>query len=156
MIKQVSLHLSQLTVFVSADMRDLIEREAADVFCAEAVAIFCYQVRKFIGAYVAALGGLDTLVFTGGIGQSAATIRERICAEMDCMGITLDPRSNASNASVISTDDSPVTVRVIKTDEDLIVARHTCRVVTNLALSGGPRPRTSRLMPACQPSWTLI
>jgi acetate kinase len=115
----------------SADMRDLIEREAENTRCAEAIAIFCYRVRKFIGAYTAALGGLDTLVFTGGIGEHAAVIRERICARLNCIGISLDADANAKDAAVISTKDSRVTVRVIRTNEDLMIARHTWRVLTN-------------------------
>jgi acetate kinase len=115
----------------SADMRDLLEHESTDTHCAEAIAMFCYQVRKFIGAYAAALGGVDTVVFTGGIGEHAAVVRERICAGMDFMGILLDATANASNASVISAKDSRTTVRVIKTNEDLIIARHACRLITN-------------------------
>src|ERR1051326_5795140 len=114
----------------SADMRDLLERESTDAHCAEAVAMFCYQARKFIAAYAAAVGGLDTLVFTGGIGEKAAVIRERICSRMDFMGIVMDATANGSNAPVISAKDSHVTVRVINTNEDLIIARHTWRVIT--------------------------
>ena len=109
----------------SADMRDLIERESTDTRCAEAIAIFCYRVRKFIGAYTAALGGLDTLVFTGGIGEHAAVIRDRICTGLNCIGIALDTGANDSDAAVISAKHSPVTVRVIETNEDLMIARHT-------------------------------
>ena len=114
----------------SADMRDLLERESTDAHCAETIAMFCYQARKFIAAYAAALGGLDTLVFTGGIGEKVAVIRERICFGMDFMGIVLDATANGSNAPVISGKDSHVTVRVINTNEDLIIARHTWRVIT--------------------------
>ena len=115
----------------SADMRDLLERESTDTHCAEAIAMFCYQARKFIGAYAAALGGVDTLVFTGGIGEHAAVVRERICAGMDFMGILLDNTENASNAAVISAKHSRTTVRVIKTNEDLMIARHAWRLITN-------------------------
>ena len=115
----------------SADMRDLIERESTDTRCAEAIAIFCYHVRKFIGAYTAALGGLDTLVFTGGIGEHAAVIRDRICTGLNCIGIALDAGANGSDAAVISAKNSLVTVRVIKTNEDLMIARHTRHVITN-------------------------
>jgi acetate kinase len=115
----------------SADMRDLIEREPTDTRCAEAIAIFCYRVRKFIGAYTAALGGLDTLVFTGGIGEHAAVIRDRICTGLNCIGIKLDAGANRSDAAVISAKDSLVTVRVIQTNEDLMIARHTSQLITN-------------------------
>lgn len=113
----------------SSDMRNLLERESTDPRSAEAIAMFCYQARKYIGAYTAILGGLDTLVFTGGIGENAAIIRARICAELDFLGIALEPQENASSAAVISRNGEPVTVRVIKTNEDLIVARQTWRVV---------------------------
>jgi acetate kinase len=120
----------------SPDMRNLLERESTDTRCAEAVSMFCYQAKKFIGAYTAALGRLDTLVFTGGIGENSAVIRNRISAGMDCIGITLDGAANASNAPVISPNGSPVTVRVIQTNEDLVIARHTWRVITNMNSRG--------------------
>lgn len=109
----------------SADMRDLLEGESRDRDAAEAVALFCYQARKFLGALAAALGGLDTLVFTGGIGEHAAPIRERICAHLAFLGIALVPERNDAHAAVISSDDGRVTVRVMKTNEDLMIARHT-------------------------------
>src|SRR5439155_7587763 len=115
----------------SADMRDLLQREATDQRCADAIALFCYQATKFIGAYTAALGGLDVLVFTGGIGEHAAIIRDRICAGLDCIGINLDRLANESHAPVISASTGAVLVRVMKTNEDLMIARHTKRVITN-------------------------
>ena len=113
----------------SADMQDLLEREAYDGRAAEAVALFCYQAKKFLGALVAALGGLDALVFTGGIGEHAAPVRERVCESLEFLGIRLDPDRNAAHAPVISSDDAAVTVRVVPTDEDLMVARHTRRLI---------------------------
>jgi acetate kinase len=113
----------------SSDMRNLLERESSDPRSAEAIAMFCYQARKYIGAYAAILGGLDTLVFTGGIGENSAIIRERICEQLDFIGIALEPRENASSAEVISRNGESVTVRVIKTNEDLMIARQTWRVV---------------------------
>src|SRR5439155_6540053 len=98
----------------SADMRDLLDREATDPRAAEAVEIFCYQARKFIGALAAVLGGLDTLVFTGGIGENAAAVRERIAAGLGFLGVRLDPARNAGHAPVISVDGSAVAVRVIR------------------------------------------
>jgi len=114
----------------SPDMRDLLERESADQHAAEAIALFCYQAKKYLGALVAALGGLDTLIFTGGIGEHAASVRLRICEGLEFLGIRLDPQRNATHAAVISRDgnlqaDSSVTVRVMQTDEDLMIARHT-------------------------------
>ena len=114
----------------SPDMRDLLERESADQHAAEAIALFCYQAKKYLGALVATLGGLDTLIFTGGIGEHAASVRQRICEGLECFGIRLDPQRNAAHATVISRDgnlqaDSSVTVRVLQTDEDLMIARHT-------------------------------
>jgi acetate kinase len=113
----------------SADMRDLLDREAYDGRAALAVALFCYQAKKFLGALAAALGGLDALVFTGGIGEHAAPVRERICEDLEFLGIRLDTDRNAAHAPVISSDDAAVTVRVVPTDEDLMVARHTRRLI---------------------------
>jgi acetate kinase len=113
----------------SADMRDLLEREAYDGRAAEAVAIFCYQAKKFLGALATALGGLDALVFTGGIGEHSAPVRERICEGLGFLGIRLDPDSNAAHAPIVSADDAAVSVRVVPTDEDLMVARHTKRLI---------------------------
>ncbi len=113
----------------SSDMRDLLAREAGDVRAAEAVAIFCYQAKKWIGAYAAALGGLDTLVFAGGIGEKAPVIRTRICEGLGFLGLELDESRNALNAALISTDAARVAVRVISTDEEVMIARSTCRVL---------------------------
>jgi acetate kinase len=113
----------------SSDMRELVERETQDVRAAEAVALFCYQVKKWIGAFAAALGGLDTLVFTGGIGESAPLIRERICAELGFLGIELDPQRNAQHAPLISPDTGNVKVRMIRTDEELMIAKSVIRVL---------------------------
>jgi acetate kinase len=113
----------------SADMRDLLARSATDVRAAEAIAVFCYQVRKFLGAYVAALGGLETLVFTGGIGEHAPVIRKRICDGLDCFGIQIDPAFNDANAAVISASGAPVAVHVIRTNEELMIAHHTALAI---------------------------
>jgi acetate kinase len=107
----------------SSDMRDLLAQEAPDIRAAEAVALFCYQAKKWIGAFAAALGGLDTFVFAGGIGENAPQVRARICEGLGFLGIELSDSRNAQPAEVISTDASPVTVRVIRTDEDLMIAR---------------------------------
>jgi acetate kinase len=113
----------------SSDMRDLLEHEKKDVRAAEAVALFCYQAKKWIGAYAAALGGLDTLVFAGGIGENAPIIRTRIGEGLVFLGIELDNARNAKTAAVISKNSSRVNVRVIRTDEELMIARsvlHCC------------------------------
>jgi acetate kinase len=114
---------------ISADMRILLERESTDVRAAAAVALFCYQAKKWIGAFSAALNGLDTLVFAGGIGENAAAIRERICAGLDFLGVQIDETKNRSGAPVISAAASRVTVRVIRTDEEVMIARAVCRLL---------------------------
>ena len=114
---------------ISSDLRDLLAREADDIRAAEAVGLFCYQAKKWIGSFAAALGGLDTLVFAGGIGENAPLIRERICEGIGFLGIALDNVRNAANASLISAKASPVTVRVIRTDEELMIARSVSRVL---------------------------
>jgi acetate kinase len=110
----------------SSDMRDLLARETSDQRAAEAVALFCYQTKKWIGAFAATLGGLDTLVFTGGIGENAPVIRARICDGLEFLGIELDQQRNTANAEVISTGASSVGVRVIRTDEELMIAKTVC------------------------------
>jgi acetate kinase len=113
----------------SSDMRDLLDRETRDVRAAEAVALFCYQVKKWIGGFAAVLGGLDTLVFAGGIGENAPTVRARICDGLGFLGIELDEKRNAANESVISAAASRVAVRVIRTDEERMIAETVCRVL---------------------------
>jgi acetate kinase len=107
----------------SSDMRDLLDHEKRDVRAAEAVALFCYQAKKWIGSYAAALGGLNTLVFAGGIGENAPLVRARICEGLGHLGIELSEPRNAKNAGVISAVGSRVPVRVIRTDEELMIAR---------------------------------
>jgi acetate kinase len=111
----------------SSDMRDLLKHETQDVRAAEAVALFCYEVKKWIGAFAAALGGLDTLVFAGGIGENAPVVRTRICEGLGFLGIQLEERQNATNEGVISAATSRVSVRVIHTDEEVMIARSVCR-----------------------------
>ena len=112
----------------SSDMRDLCAAEATDVRAAEAVALFCYQAKKWIGAYAAALGGLDTLVFAGGIGENAASVRARICDGLAFLGVELNHTRNTKCAPVISKHGSRATVRVIRTDEELMIARSVARL----------------------------
>jgi acetate kinase len=118
-----------------SDMHDLLQREGQDVRAAEAVALFCYQVKKWIGAFAAALGGLDTLIFAGGIGENAPLVRARICGGLGFLGFELNESRNAESAGVISTDASRIEVRVIHTDEELMIARSVCRVL-GLEVSG--------------------
>jgi acetate kinase len=121
----------------SSDMHDLLGRASRDPRAAEAVDLFCYQARKWIGAYAAALGGLDTLVFAGGIGENAPSVRARICEGLGFLGVRLDPRRNRANAAVISRGE--VGVRVIRTDEELMIARSIKRV-----LGRGPQKKSSK------------
>lgn len=116
----------------SSEMKVLLERRSTDPAAALAVKMFCYQIRKFIGAFAAALGGLDTLVFTGGIGERAAPVRAEICEGLEHLGITIDDAANARHAEVVSRAGRCV-VRVVQTDEDLMIARHTREIV----LAGG-------------------
>ena len=112
---------------ISSDMRDLLAQEAGDVRAAEAVALFCYQAKKWIGSFVAALGGLDTLVFAGGIGENSPLVRARICEGLSVLGIELNESRNAQSAGVISTNASRAKVRVLRTDEELMIARSVLR-----------------------------
>jgi acetate kinase len=105
------------------------------------VALFCYQIKKAIGSFAAALGGLDTLVFAGGIGENAHRVRARICAGLEFLGIELEPKRNTANEGVISAATSRVHVRVIHTDEELMIARSVCRVL-GLAISSEPMAET--------------
>jgi acetate kinase len=107
----------------SSDIRDLLKIEDNDIRAQEAVALFCQEVRKRIGAFAAVLGGLDTLVFAAGIGENAPVIRQRICQDLEFLGIRLAPRRNRGNAAVVSPSKSRVTVRVIRTDEEVMIAQ---------------------------------
>ncbi len=113
----------------SADMRDLLGKVSHDARAADAVELFCYRAKKYLGAYAAVLGGLDVLVFTGGIGEHAPTVRERICSGLEFLGICLDPSRNEAHAPLISSSDSRVSVRVIQTDEDRMIVRHVIAVL---------------------------
>jgi acetate kinase len=113
----------------SSDMRDLLDREEQDVRAAEAVALFCYQVKKWIGAFAAALGGLDTVVFAGGIGENAPEVRARICEGLGFLGIELEEKRNAANEGMISAAAARVAVRVIRTDEELMIAKTVCHIL---------------------------
>ena len=113
----------------SSDMHDLLEHETEDVRAAEAVELFCYQVKKWIGAFAAVLGGLDTLVFAGGIGENAPVVRARICNGLGFLGIEMQEEQNKIGAPLISAISSRVAVRVIHTDEEWMIAKTVCRVL---------------------------
>jgi acetate kinase len=113
----------------SSDMRELLQREKEDVRAAEAVALFCYQAKKWIGSFAAALGGIETLVFSGGIGENAPAVRARICDGLGFLGIELEEKHNAANEGVISAASSRVVVRVIRTNEEQIIAKTVCQVL---------------------------
>jgi acetate kinase len=105
-----------------SDMRTLLAVRDRDKRAAEALDIFCRQARKFIGAYAAAMGGLDTLVFSGGIGEHAAEVRAEICGDLRFLGIEIDSARNEKDERLITTDRSRVSVRVIPTDEERVMA----------------------------------
>jgi acetate kinase len=113
----------------SSDMRDLLAKEANDPHAAQAIEMYCYHARKHLGALASVIGGLDTLVFTAGIGTYSPVIRRRICEGTEFLGIRLNATRNDASAAVISSDTSPATVRVMKTDEELMIARHTCKLL---------------------------
>ncbi len=111
----------------SSDMHELLSVEKTDVRAAEAVSLFCYQIKKWIGAFAAALGGLETLIFSGGMGENSPAIRSRICTGLGFLGVELDRDKNAANAPVIS--KSSIAVRVIPTDEELMIAKSVSQVL---------------------------
>jgi acetate kinase len=116
----------------TSDMKALLQNSQTDNAARMAVQMFAYQVRKFIGAYAAVLNGLDTLVFTGGIGERAAEVRAEICSDLEYLGVAVDMEANARNAEVISPPGTKCTLRVVQTDEDLMIASHTRNVVRAL------------------------
>jgi acetate kinase len=113
----------------SSDIRDLLAREGEDARAADAVALFCYQIKKWIGAFAAALGGVDTLVFAGGIGENAVAVRARVCEGLQYLGIQLDDARNAQCAALVSVDSGSVAVRVIRTDEESVIADATVQLL---------------------------
>jgi acetate kinase len=116
----------------STDMRELIQVKNKDSRAFEAFELFCYQAKKWIGSFCSVLNGLDTLVFSGGIGENAPEVRARICDSMSFLGIEIDPTKNLNNESVISSDLSKVCVRVIRTNEELMIAKLVCGVLKYL------------------------
>jgi acetate kinase len=114
---------------LSPDMRVLLAHEKDNPRAKLAIDLFCYQARKFIGSLASALSGVNTLVFTGGIGENASEIRHRICEGLEFLGIEVDVTQNSTSAEVISPANRPVIVRVMKTNEELMIARHTHRLL---------------------------
>ena len=112
---------------ISQDMRELLASGKPEA--AEAVELFCYRIVREIGSLAAALGGLDALVFTGGIGEHAAPVRERVCAKLGWLGVELDPAANAADAKVISTASSRTVAMVLPTNEEWMLARHTAELI---------------------------
>ncbi len=119
----------------SSDVKDLLEREVSCPEAREALDLFCYLAKKHLGALAAVIGGLDTLVFTGGIGENAAPVRARICLGLEYLGVHLDLERNGRNEAVISVAQSPAAVRVIRTNEAWVIARHTEAVLRGMAVS---------------------
>jgi acetate kinase len=111
------------------DMRDLLAQRDRDVRAAEAVALFCYQAKKGIGGLAAALGGLDLLVFSGGIGENSPEVRALICEGLEFLGVTLDTERNNASAALITTEQSRTPVQVIRTDEESIIAKASAAVL---------------------------
>jgi acetate kinase len=114
---------------LSADMKALLAVRAREPAADEAIELFCHQLRKHVGALAAVLGGIDTLVFTGGIGEHAAPVRAEACRGLEHLGIRLDPERNARHEAIISAEGPGCTVRVVATDEDQMIARHTRAVL---------------------------
>jgi acetate kinase len=114
------------------DMRDLLKVKEVDDSAKQAIELFCYQARKYIGTLSVVLGGLDSLVFTGGIGEHSSEIRSRICAGLEFLGIRVDEEKNSRHAAIISPESGQVEIRIIKTNEELMIARHTMRILEKL------------------------
>jgi len=116
----------------TSDMEELLKHEADDERAKVAIDLFCYQVKKSIGGLAAASGGLDTLVFTGGMGENAPKVRARVCEGLEFLGIEVEASRNTGNADIISTDSGRVKVRVIHTDESSTIAKDTWQLINKL------------------------
>lgn len=119
---------------LSADMLTLLQQESINTHAAEAVELFCYQARKSIGALAAVLGGIDSIIFSGGIGEQAPLIRARICAGLGYLGVDIDDEPNTRHADLISSVNSEVGVHVIPTDEAQILCRNTYQTIMNTTM----------------------
>ena len=121
------LGISQTT----SDMQQLLKNQSTDNRAVEAVSLFCYQVKKWIGSFTAVLDGVDVLVFTGGIGENAPVIRQRICRELSFLGLQLDEKKNQYFKGIISSKDSRIIVYVIPTNEELMIAKLVNHILAN-------------------------
>jgi acetate kinase len=119
----------------SSDMRDLLALEKKDIRAAQAVELFCYQARKWIGSFAAVLGGLDRLIFTGGIGENSPEVRERICQDLQFLGVKIDNSKNKTNDGIISENSAKVPVHVMKTDEQIMIAKIVCQVLDHTIIN---------------------
>jgi acetate kinase len=126
----LSQHSGLKAIAGTGDMLELLKNEPTDIKATEAIDLFCYQAKKYIGALAAAMEGLDLLVFTGGIGENSAAIRERICQGLEFLGISLYHKSNYENNRIISSIDSRVIVEVTPANEEWIIARHTQHLIS--------------------------
>ena len=117
----------------SSDIRDLLASSPNDSKAEEAIAIFCYQASKFIGAYSAALGGIDALIFTGGIGARSPAIRARVCEKLEFLGVVLEPELNLANAATISPTSGGVRIQTLTTREEVMIARHVRKSLANIS-----------------------
>jgi acetate kinase len=122
---------------LSGDMKDLLDQESVNPRAAQAIALFCYCARKYIAAYAGVLGGLDLVIFTGGIGENAAPVRGRICRDLEFLGIEIDANRNLTNGPMISRDGCRVQVRVMKTNENLMIARHAAGLLSQARKARG-------------------
>ena len=116
---------------LSADMKILLDAEHENSKAHLAIDLFCYKIAKTIGGFAAALGGIDSLIFSGGIGERSAEIRRRICENLAFLGITIDPERNAKNARLISAEGARAGVHIIPAQEDTSILRQTLSVITN-------------------------
>ncbi len=114
---------------ITSNMKDLIEKRKENEKAADAIDLFCYTAKKYLGSLISILGGLDTLIFTGGIGENSSYIRKHICSQLNFLELKLDQKLNDKNEKIISAKSSKVKVRVIKTNEELMLARHTARLI---------------------------
>ena len=121
----LSKHSGLTAICGISDMQELLKNETNNPKAKEALTVFCYHAKKFIGALAASMSGLDMVVFTGGIGENSASIRERICQDLEFLGITISEKQNHDMHEIISTEKSKVSVRVLKTNEEWMIARHT-------------------------------
>jgi len=122
----------------SRNMEELLVAEGSEPPAREAINLFCYSAKKFLGSLCAALGGLDNLVFTGGIGENSPAIRKNICDELGFLGIQIDPAKNESNSQMINKDSAPCTIRTLQTDENLVMAKHALKLLTIHPVNGSP------------------